>query len=80
VGTPTIDTFKMLIKMNTVRNCPVTTEDVNIAKKIFGADMSSLKGKSTHQKSTPVREDTAEIPEELITHNREIELCIDICQ
>jgi hypothetical protein len=40
--------------------------------------MSSLKGKSTHRKSTPVREDTVEIPEELIAHNREIELCIDI--
>jgi hypothetical protein len=78
VGTPRIDTFKTLIKMNAIRNCPVTTEDVNIAKKIFGADMLSLKGKSTRQKSTPVREDTVEIPEELIAHNRKIELCIDI--
>jgi hypothetical protein len=33
---------------NTIKNCPVTTEDVNNGKKIFGADMSSLKGKSTH--------------------------------
>jgi hypothetical protein len=29
VGTPTIETFKMLIKMNSIRNCPVTTEDVD---------------------------------------------------
>jgi hypothetical protein len=78
VGTPTIKTFKTLIKMNAIRNCPVTTEDVNIAKKIFGADMSSLKGKLTRQKSTPVREDTVKIPEELIAHNRKIELCINI--
>jgi hypothetical protein len=33
--------------MNVIKNCPVTTEDVNIAKKIFGKDISSLKGKST---------------------------------
>jgi hypothetical protein len=78
VGMPTIDTFKTLIKMNAIKNCPVTTEDVNIAKKIFRADMLSLKGKLTRRKSTPVREDTVEIPEELIAHNREIELCIDI--
>jgi hypothetical protein len=51
---------------------------VNIAEKIFGVDMSSLKGKSTRRKSTLVREDTVEIPEELIANNREIELCIDI--
>jgi hypothetical protein len=78
VGTPTIETFKTLLKMNAIRNCPVTTEDVNISKKIFGPNMSSLKGKSAHQKSTPVREDTVKIPEELIANNREIELCIDI--
>jgi hypothetical protein len=78
VGTPTIETFKTLIKMNAIRNCPVTTEDVNIAEKIFGADMSSLKGKSTRRKSTPVRDDTVKIPEELIANNRKIELCIDV--
>jgi hypothetical protein len=77
VGTPTVETFKTLIKMNAIRNCPVTTEDVNIAEKIFGADMSSLKGKSTRRKSTPAREDTVEIPEELIANNRKIELCIN---
>jgi hypothetical protein len=77
VVTPTIETFKTLLKMNAIRNCPVTTEDVNIAEKIFGPNMSSLKGKSTRRKSTPVREDTVEIPEELIANNREIELCID---
>jgi hypothetical protein len=78
VGTPTIERFKTLLKMNAIRNCPVTTEDVNSAKKIFGLNMSSLKGKSTFRKSTPVQEDTVEIPEELIANNCEIELCIDI--
>jgi hypothetical protein len=52
---PTIELFQMLIKMNAIKNCPVTTEDVSNDGKIFGADMSSLKGKLTHCKSTPVR-------------------------
>jgi hypothetical protein len=51
---------------------------VKNAKKIFGTDMSSLRGKSTRRKSTPVREDGIEIPEELILQNRKIDLCIDI--
>jgi hypothetical protein len=76
---PTIESFfKTLIKMNAIKNCPVTTEDVNSAKKIFGADMSRLRGKSARRKSTPVREDVIEIPEELILQNHEIDLCIDI--
>jgi hypothetical protein len=48
--------------MNAIKNCPVATEDINNAKKIFGADMSSLGGKLTRRKSTPVREDVIEIP------------------
>jgi hypothetical protein len=77
VGTPTIESFKALIKM-TIKNCPVTTEEVNNAKKNFGTNMSSLRGELTRRKSTPVREDGIEIPEELILQNREIDLCIDI--
>jgi hypothetical protein len=78
VGMPTIESFKALIKMNAIKNCPVTTEDLNNAKKIFGTNMSSLRGKLTRRKSTPVREDGIEIPEELILQNRMIDLCIDI--
>ena len=47
VGTPTVDNFKALIKMNAIANCPITVEDINIAEKIFGPDISTLKGKST---------------------------------
>jgi hypothetical protein len=74
----TIELFKTVITMNGTKNCPVTTEDVNNANKIFGADILSLRGKSTRRKSTPVREDVIEIPEELISQNRKIDLCIDV--
>jgi hypothetical protein len=40
--------------------------------------MSSLRGKLTRRKSTLVREDAIEIPEELILQNCKIDLCIDI--
>jgi hypothetical protein len=35
VGTPTIKLFKNFIKMKAIKNCPVTKEDVNNAKKIW---------------------------------------------
>jgi hypothetical protein len=47
VGTPTVNNFKPLLRINAIQNCPVRVEDVNISKKIFGPDISSLKGKST---------------------------------
>jgi hypothetical protein len=63
--------------MNVIQNCPVTVEDVNIADKIFGPDMSSLKGKSTRRKPKPVRKDFIKIPKELIEKHHDIELCMD---
>ena len=50
IGTPTIENFKALIKMNAIANCPVTVEDIKIAEKIFGPDISSLKGKVQDQR------------------------------
>jgi hypothetical protein len=32
VGTPTVENFKSLLQMNVIKNCPVTTEEVNIAE------------------------------------------------
>ena len=78
VGTPTIENYKALLRMNIIKNCPVTVEDITIAEKIFGPDMSSLKGKSTRRKPKPVREDLIEIPRELIEQHRELDLCIDV--
>jgi hypothetical protein len=77
VGTPTTNNFKLLFWMNVIQNCPVTVEDVNISEKIFGPDMSSLKGKSTRCKPKPVRSDLIEIPKEIITKHHDIDLCMD---
>ena len=77
VGTPTVENFKSLLRMNAIKNCPVTVEDINISERIFGPDISSLKGKSTRRKPKPVREDLIEIPKELIMKHHNIELCMD---
>jgi len=35
-----------LIKMNAIKDCPVTVYDIILAEKIFGPDVASLKGKT----------------------------------
>jgi hypothetical protein len=77
IGTPTMTNFKSLLRMNVIQNCPVTVEDVNISEKIFGPDISSLKGKSMRRKPKPVRQDLIEIPKEIITKHHDIDLCMD---
>ena len=57
---------------------PVTTEDIELAERIFGPDIGSLKGKMVQQKPIPVVDDRIDIPKELIASQYAIKLCIDI--
>ena len=77
VGAPNIEKFKIMLRMNQIRNCPITTQDVDRAATIYGADVSTLKGKSTRRQPPKVVTDIVEIPPELIGRNHKIELCID---
>jgi len=36
---PSLSDFKAILQMNSIKNNPITIEDVNIAEKIFGPDI-----------------------------------------
>ena len=76
-GSPSIADMKRIIKMNSLSNCPVTNEDIDIAYRIFGPDVAALKGKTTRQRPTPIVNDVVDIPRELLTSQQNVELCID---
>jgi len=63
--------------LNAIKNNPVTTADIDIAEKIFGPNISTLKGKTTRRKPVPVVEDHINIPRELIAAQHSVTLCID---
>lgn len=50
MGSPTCTDFKTIIRAGMLRNCPVTVEDVDKAKEIYGKDVPSLKGKTTRKR------------------------------
>ena len=78
VTAPNNQTLKLLLCSNIIKNCPVTPEDVDIAERIFGKDMSYLKGKSKRSKPIVNRKDIVEIPKELIEKHHNLELHIDV--
>jgi len=63
--------------MNSIKNSPVTTEDIDLAKRIYGPDVASLKGKTVCQSPAPVVNDVIEIPRELIASQYNVDLFID---
>ena len=76
-GTPTAWDFKNLIRMDLVKDNKITTEDINLAEKVYGPDIGSLKGKSARSKPVPVVDNAIEIPDELININKELKLSTD---
>ena len=78
IGNPSLNDFKSIIKMNAIKDCPITLEDIDIAERIFGKDIASLKGKTTRKKPIPVIKDYVDIPTELKQLHKDVELCVDI--
>ena len=78
VGAPTVENFKHMLRSNIIKDCPVTVKDVNIAEKIFGPDVGTLKGKTTRRKPNAVKEDQIEIPPELIAEPDDLVYCMDL--
>jgi hypothetical protein len=57
----------------------MSANDVNIAKKIFGGDIRTLKEKSTSRnRPTTVKDDLVEIPPELLEKHQDLTYCMDI--
>ena len=78
VGCPTVENLKHILRQKIIKNCPVTIQDVNIAEKIFGPDVGTLKGKTTRRNiNKVVKDDLVEIPPEILTQHDDLTLCFD---
>ena len=77
-GCPTLTNFKHIIRQNIFKNCPVTVADVDVAERIFGPDLGTLKGKSTRRAPLPVVDDNVAIPPEILEEHKDLVLCMDL--
>ena len=78
VGNPSAGDYINMIRPVIIRNCPVTLEAVNNAKKCFGPNVASLKGKTTRNSSDPVVMEYVEIPKSILELNKIVTLETDI--
>ena len=77
LGTPTLDDFKAMLRMNLIRDAKITTTDINLAEKAFGPDVGSMKGKTARSRPLPAQSNLIDIPHELLRINEDIVLSID---
>ena len=76
-GHPTVEDLKKIIMTHQIRNCPVTLQDINMAEKIFGKDVGTLKGKTERRKPIPVVSNFVEVPRELYRAQKHVQMAID---
>ncbi len=69
--------LKGVIRMNMIRDNPVTTKDVDLAEQVFGPDIGTIKGKTTRRKPIPVSDHHIKIPEEMVSLHQHVTLAID---
>ena len=78
IGRPSTHTFIKIVENNLFPTCPITCDEIIAAERIFGPDVGSLKGKTVHRSSVPVRTSSTNIPARVIDKYHKVTLAGDI--
>ena len=78
LGFPSQHGFKWILQSNQVMDCPVTVQDAEIAYRIWGPNITELKGKTTRKTPTLVKLDIVQIPKEIRELHQCMSLSVDI--
>jgi hypothetical protein len=75
---PSMKDFKWVVRINQIKDCAVTVQDIDVALKIWGKNIAALKVKTTRRKTIPVARDYVKVPLELMKLHKEVFLTTDI--
>jgi hypothetical protein len=75
---PSMKDFKCVIQSNQIKDFPVTVQYMDMALKLWGKNIASLKGKTTRCNMMPVARDYVKVPLELMNLHKEVLLMTDI--
>ena len=78
VGRPSEADFKSMVRLNLLKNLPVTSKAIKNAYKIFGPDVPALKGHTVRQAAPRAEFDEIPLPAGLQNLEKEVEVCGDI--
>jgi hypothetical protein len=64
--------FKWVIQSKQIKDFPVTVQDIDVARTIWGKNIAALKGKTTRSKLIPVARDYFKVPMDLMKLHKEV--------
>jgi hypothetical protein len=78
IGAPTESEFQSLIRLNLLKDCPITNSDIINAHKIFGPDLANIRGKMVRRKPRHVNTELVDIPQALADNKKNVTLVADV--
>ncbi len=78
LGNPSTKDFQGLVSGNLISKCPIVRADISNARKSFGPDLASIRGKTVQRTPAPVVADYVGIPWQLVDANKAVTLTADV--
>jgi hypothetical protein len=78
IGYPSPSDFKNMVRSNMIKNCSVTSTDIDNAHTLFDDDIATPRGKTVRNTQDPVMADYVEIPKEILDLNKEVTMAADM--
>ena len=78
IGAPTERKFQGLIRLNHLKDCPITNSDIVHANKIFGLDLANIRGKTVRRKPKHVPTEYVDIPRVILDVHSGVTLVADV--
>ena len=78
VATPSPRDFQGMVRLNMLKDCPITNADTTNANTIFGTDLATIRGKTVRRRPKRVITDYVNIPRELVEVNQRVTLAADV--
>jgi len=78
ISAPTEREYQGLVRLNLLKDCPITNSDIIHANKIFDPDLANIRGKTVRRKPEPVQTEYVDIPRVILDVHRYVTLVADV--
>jgi hypothetical protein len=78
-GVPSECAFQNMVRLNQLKNCPITYDDIKNALTINGRDLANTRGKTVRRQPDHVTTDYVELPANIFSSNKNVTLVADVC-
>jgi hypothetical protein len=75
---PSERAFQSMVRLNQLKKCPLTHDNVKNALTIYGRDLANTRGKTVRRQPDHVVTDYVEIPADILSFNRNVTLVGDV--